>query len=86
MFILDLGLQLYQWNGKSCNKDERFKAAEYLQAMEVNCQAFLSTGTKVMCKCFIVQHDREGKATSEVIGMSSDTCCFHVLVCYDRTG
>ncbi|XP_071953968.1 gelsolin-like protein 1 [Antedon mediterranea] len=30
VFILDLGLQLYQWNGEDCNKDEKFKAMQYL--------------------------------------------------------
>ncbi|XP_060079411.1 gelsolin-like protein 2 [Ylistrum balloti] len=28
--ILDLGLELYQWNGKSSNKDERVKAMQYI--------------------------------------------------------
>ena len=35
VFILDMGLKLYQWNGITCNKDERFKAAEYLQGIKV---------------------------------------------------
>ena len=30
VFILDLGLELYQWNGSSCNKDEKFAAMQYL--------------------------------------------------------
>lgn len=34
VFILDLGLQLYQWNGKNSNKDERFKAMQYLNALK----------------------------------------------------
>ena len=25
VFILDLGLKIFQWNGNGCNKDERFK-------------------------------------------------------------
>ena len=36
VFILDLGLQIYQWNGSSGNKDERFRAAEYLQGIKVS--------------------------------------------------
>src|SRR5262245_46826585 len=28
VFILDMGLTLYQWNGKDSNKYERFKALE----------------------------------------------------------
>ena len=34
VFILDLGLQLYQWNGKAGNKDEKFKAAGYIQEIK----------------------------------------------------
>ena len=25
VYILDLGLTIYQWNGQGCNKDERFQ-------------------------------------------------------------
>ena len=35
VFILDLGLTLYQWNGKTCNKDEKFKAGQYMQQLKV---------------------------------------------------
>eukprot|EP00731_Ephydatia_muelleri_P013618 Em0007g928a len=31
VFILDMGLKLYQWNGKTGNKDEKYKAAIYIQ-------------------------------------------------------
>jgi gelsolin len=34
VFILDLGLTIYQWNGKTCNKDEKFKAVQYLQTLK----------------------------------------------------
>lgn len=34
VFILDLGLRFYQWNGSECNKDERFKAAGYMQNLK----------------------------------------------------
>lgn len=34
VFILDLGLMLYQWNGAGSNKDERFKAMEYLAQLK----------------------------------------------------
>jgi len=30
VFLLDLGLTLYQWNGKTCNKDEKFAALQYV--------------------------------------------------------
>lgn len=30
VFILDLGLQIYQWNGSGSNKDERMKAMQYV--------------------------------------------------------
>ncbi|KAL3851789.1 hypothetical protein ACJMK2_015498 [Sinanodonta woodiana] len=30
VFILDLGLRIFQWNGRGSNKDERFKAMQYL--------------------------------------------------------
>lgn len=30
VFILDLGTVVYQWNGIGANKDEKFKAAQYL--------------------------------------------------------
>lgn len=29
VFILDKGLEIYQWNGKSCNKDEKFKVDNF---------------------------------------------------------
>lgn len=34
VFILDLGLTLYQWNGSGSNKDERFKALQYFQKLK----------------------------------------------------
>lgn len=34
VFILDLGKQLYQWNGSGCNKDEKFKAMQYLTQLK----------------------------------------------------
>lgn len=34
VFILDLGLTLYQWNGNGSNKDERMKAMQYLIALK----------------------------------------------------
>ena len=42
VFILDLGLEIYQWNGKTCNKDEKFKAVQYLQTLKV-CPALTDT-------------------------------------------
>lgn len=33
VYILDLGERAYQWNSRGCNKDERFKAAQYLQKL-----------------------------------------------------
>jgi len=33
VFILDLGLELYQWNGKESNKDERAKAVEFMMSL-----------------------------------------------------
>lgn len=34
VFILDLGKEIWQWNGSGCNKDEKFKAARYCQDLE----------------------------------------------------
>ncbi|XP_011674669.1 gelsolin-like protein 2 [Strongylocentrotus purpuratus] len=34
VFILDLGLKLYQWNGSKSNKDERTKAVQYLSQLK----------------------------------------------------
>ncbi|XP_033746050.1 gelsolin-like protein 2 [Pecten maximus] len=34
VFIIDLGLELYQFNGKGATKDERFKATQYLQKLK----------------------------------------------------
>jgi len=33
VYILDLGLKLIQWNGKGSNKDERFKAAQFMRKL-----------------------------------------------------
>lgn len=34
VFILDLGQDIYIWNGKECNKDEKFKALMYAQELK----------------------------------------------------
>lgn len=34
VYILDLGNKLYQWNGKGCNKDERFKAMQFMSELK----------------------------------------------------
>ncbi|XP_071953140.1 gelsolin-like protein 1 [Antedon mediterranea] len=34
VFILDLGLEIFQWNGKTCNKDEKFTAVQFLQTLK----------------------------------------------------
>eukprot|EP00731_Ephydatia_muelleri_P023680 Em0015g1263a len=34
VFILDLGLEIFQWNGKTCNKDEKFRAVQFLQTLK----------------------------------------------------
>lgn len=34
VFIFDLGLELFQYNGKDANKDEKFKATQYLQMLK----------------------------------------------------
>lgn len=34
VFILDLGLSIFQWNGLNCNKDEKFKALQYIQTLK----------------------------------------------------
>ncbi|KAL8569179.1 hypothetical protein ACOMHN_035449 [Nucella lapillus] len=34
VFILDKGLTIFQWNGKGSNKDERFKAMQYVQTLK----------------------------------------------------
>ncbi|KAI8781961.1 gelsolin protein 2 [Biomphalaria glabrata] len=34
VFILDKGLEIFQWNGKTCNKDEKYKAVQVLQQIK----------------------------------------------------
>ncbi|GFR76311.1 gelsolin [Elysia marginata] len=34
VFILDKGLEIYQWNGANCNKDEKYKAVQYIQQIK----------------------------------------------------
>ncbi|XP_064604444.1 gelsolin-like protein 1 [Liolophura sinensis] len=34
VFILDLGLRIFQYNGEKANKDEKFKAMQYLQKLK----------------------------------------------------
>lgn len=34
VYILDKGLMIYQWNGKGANKDERFRAMQYVQEIQ----------------------------------------------------
>ncbi|XP_028397357.1 gelsolin-like protein 2 [Dendronephthya gigantea] len=34
VFIFDAGLELFQWNGKTSNKDERFAALQYVQNLK----------------------------------------------------
>ncbi|XP_041350061.1 gelsolin-like protein 2 isoform X2 [Gigantopelta aegis] len=33
VFILDLGLRIIQWNGSGSNKDERFRASQYMRGL-----------------------------------------------------
>jgi len=34
VFIIDLGLEIYQWNGSKSNKDEKFKATQYIKELK----------------------------------------------------
>ncbi|XP_048740175.2 gelsolin-like protein 1 [Ostrea edulis] len=34
VYILDQGLTIYQWNGQGCNKDEKFKALQYVNKLK----------------------------------------------------
>jgi len=34
VFVLDAGLEIFQFNGSNCNKDEKFKAVEYVQSIK----------------------------------------------------
>jgi len=34
VFILDLGLKIFQWNGNACSKDEKYNAAAHCQKLE----------------------------------------------------
>lgn len=34
VFLLDMGLTIVQWNGEGANKDERFKAAQYVNELK----------------------------------------------------
>jgi gelsolin len=34
VFILDVGDYIYQWNGATCNKDEKFRATQYCQELK----------------------------------------------------
>lgn len=34
VYILDSGSEIYQWNGRSCSKDEKFKAVQHLQGLK----------------------------------------------------
>ena len=36
VFILDLGLTLYQWNGSGSNKDERFRVSVDKFQIQIN--------------------------------------------------
>ncbi|TGZ64642.1 hypothetical protein CRM22_006276 [Opisthorchis felineus] len=58
VFILDLGTKAYQWNGQNASKDERFKAGEFMQALE----------SERMGRCPTVvvdESDREGTTSQE---------------------
>jgi len=35
MLCSDRRTVVLQWNGKTCNKDEKFKAVQYLQTLKV---------------------------------------------------
>lgn len=34
VFVLDTGFEIFQWNGRECNKDEKFKAVQHLQQIK----------------------------------------------------
>jgi len=33
VFVFDMGLKIWQWNGAECNKDEKFRATQYIQTL-----------------------------------------------------
>ncbi|XP_069141092.1 gelsolin-like protein 2 [Argopecten irradians] len=43
VFILDLGREIYQWNGSASSKDERFKAMSYLSNLKLDRSATSET-------------------------------------------
>ena len=34
VFIMDLGMKLFQYNGATANKDEKYKAVQYMQDLK----------------------------------------------------
>lgn len=52
VFILDLGLEIIQWNGETSNKDERFKACRALPSCPaLPCSAVLCSPSALHLAC-----------------------------------
>ncbi|CAL8074697.1 unnamed protein product [Calicophoron daubneyi] len=56
VFVLDLGIKAYQWNGNGANKDERYRASLYLQQ--------LKSERLGRCQTFVVD-ESDGEGTAE---------------------
>lgn len=66
VFVIDLGLNIYQYNGKTCNKDEKFKAAALVQKLESDrggkCSTEVLDSTSTSMSHPAMQYFKEGKS------------------------
>ena len=49
VFILDMGTEIYQWNGRSCNKDEKFKVCVFSIKIHITLNHFNSSRDDENC-------------------------------------
>lgn len=54
VFTLDLGLALNLWLGKSCTKDKKFKAIQYLQKLKMGEQVGTKGGRTGSAMSFVL--------------------------------
>lgn len=72
VFIIDNGKAIYQWNGKDCSHDEKFKAAQEIGKMKSSRKARVTTLEEDSCspdhEALQLLKDGESKAKVEVKG------------------
>lgn len=82
VFVIDLGLNIYQYNGKTCNKDEKFKAAALVQKLESDrsgkCTTDVLDGHSISSAHPCMKHFKEGTSKEKAAKVPSEKVIFRL--------